>query len=151
MKLVGNINSYLSTELMDYMLTTEGTAKPSWQVFNGSNLPFKLDWPFTGELKWWFSKLNPGDTFPMHVDTFKDDNNKRYWIACQDYEPGHVFIYKDTLVTNYRAGDVFLFDEPTALHGAANLSTVAKISLQVAIPVNNEGDGLFLSSDETLQ
>lgn len=149
MKLVGNIKSYISDELITYMLTHKGIQKPSWEVFHGDNLPFTLEFPFTGKLKWWFSKLGPGETFPMHTDTFEDVGNKRYWIACQDYESGHIFVYKDTLVANYKAGDVFLFDDSNALHGAANISSTAKISLQIAIPINNDQDGLFLLGNET--
>lgn len=146
MKKIGNIKHYLSDELIAYMIDNQGIAKPMWQVFNGENLPYKVDLPFTGNLKWWFSKLEIGNVFPMHVDTFEDTNNARYWIPCQDYVTGHVFIYGNKLISDYRAGDVFLFDDPTTLHGAANLAESTKISLQIAIPINNDQDGRYLFS-----
>jgi hypothetical protein len=84
-------------------------------------------------IDWWFVKLNPGDSFPMHIDAFEGDppNIKRWWMACEDYHPGHVFLYEGKMLDDYRAGDLFEFANPHAWHASANLSFVPKISLQI--------------------
>jgi hypothetical protein len=49
----------------------------------------------------------------------------------QDYEPGHIFIYKNELVKDYKAGDVFIYDDSQDIHGAANISYLPRIILQI--------------------
>ena len=58
-------------------------------------------------------------------------NCKRYWVPLQDFIPGHVFIYGNSMVANYRRGDVFQYENSQDEHGAANLSFVPRIVLQV--------------------
>lgn len=91
--------------------------------------PFKIDRPFN----WWYTKLMPGSVFPLHVDTFDETHSRRIWIAMQDYQPGHVFIYEGKVLDDYKAGDAFEFENPKAWHGAANIGFEPKISLQLVI------------------
>jgi hypothetical protein len=148
MKLITNIKDCFSTELISYMLENDGVARPdsdmlgsgglaekysskgfklsklSWETFNSDNLPYDLVLPFksVGSIKWWFSKLNPGDMFPLHLDTYSEEKDfKRYWVACQDHSPGHIFMYEKEVLTGYSAGDVFEFDAGHIWHGACNL------------------------------
>ena len=108
--------------------------KIKWEVFSGDVFNFRVNLPFKGNIKWWFVKLNPGDMFPLHLDTFPEKENiRRYWMACQDYEPGHIFAYDDKILTGYKAGDVFMFDHSTVWHGSTNLGFTPKISLQIAV------------------
>lgn len=115
-----------------------------WGMFYESHLgKFPPPINITGEYEHWFSKLNPGDMLPLHDDRFEGkpmqsliENGKtvkRYWMACQDMIPGHVFAYEDTLLDNYKAGDMFLFPTPYALHGSANLGLLPKISYQLTV------------------
>jgi hypothetical protein len=93
-------------------------------------LPIKL----TGNtIEWWYVKINPCKTFPMHFDAFKAEakNFRRFWIPMQNYIPGHIFIYEDKLLDNYKAGDIFEFTNPQAWHGAGNISTTPKVSFQL--------------------
>jgi hypothetical protein len=84
--------------------------------------------------KWWFSKLNPGDFFPMHVDHFKTEKNvQRFWMACQDHQMGHVFAYDNSVLQDYRAGDMYEFTDSGMWHAAANLGFAPKISLQIVL------------------
>jgi len=94
-------------------------------------IPIDIDGPFN----WWYSKINPGSVFPLHVDTFDVTSNKtrRLWIPMQDYQPGHIFIYEGKMLDDYRAGDVYEFENPKAWHGAANIGFEPKISLQLVI------------------
>jgi hypothetical protein len=50
----------------------------------------------------------------------------------QDYKPGHVFIYENQLFSNYKKGDVFLFESPESIHAAANVGFSPKLTLQVS-------------------
>ena len=57
-------------------------------------------------------------------------NAKSYWMPFQDWTVGHVFMYQDTPVTNYKKGDVFEYDA-SIVHCAVNISLVPRIILQV--------------------
>ena len=145
MKYVTNIKESIPQELIDYVKNNRGTVKPNKEVEDyqmetylkwkdaGINID-KLEWEFFSEIpnvdlnlpfdgkqvNWWVSKLKPGDMFPMHTDTFKENlDMKRYWVACEDHQPGHVFMYGTETLNNYKAGDVFEL-EPNVWHGACN-------------------------------
>jgi hypothetical protein len=96
-----------------------------------SDMVLPIDLP--GTLEWWFVKINPTMTFPMHVDAFKTEskNFRRFWIPMQDYIPGHIFIYEDEMITKYKAGDIYEFTNPYAWHGAGNISYEPKVSFQL--------------------
>ena len=109
--------------------------KIGWDFFNYDNIVpnYNLEIPGFKNISWWISKLNPGDMFPLHIDTFPEDQTiTRYWIACEDHSPGHVFMYDKEILTNYKAGDVFEID-PNVWHGACNIGFTPKISIQVVI------------------
>jgi hypothetical protein len=157
---LGNFKNWISQNLTDIIMSSKGQIRPGKEESNASKEQYKtwgdiepigakwsfhyneigiddieLPVPYTGTINWWFVKLNPTCVFPLHRDTFHDDSDKvrRLWIPYQNYIPGHVFIYKDKLISDYQAGDIFEFDDPLALHGSANLGTVPKISLQIVI------------------
>jgi hypothetical protein len=109
-----------------------------WELFHDWDFEEKLDFDSIDfcqgkQITWWISKVKPGKCFPMHYDTIKEDlvNPKRYWIALEDYKWGHVFIVGNRVVRDYRAGDVFLFDN--SIHGAANVGLETKFSLQLLV------------------
>jgi hypothetical protein len=85
--------------------------------------------------EWWISKLKPGDHIPYHYDTFKHslDNVKRYWMALNDYQQGHIFIYQETHFKDYKKGDLFEFNKPDDWHAACNLGFTNKLTLQFTI------------------
>ena len=105
-------------------------------MFDKNNLPFDLPTPpfVTGKYHWWITKMLPGNFMPMHIDphTQYENNSNRYWMALQDWKPGHIFMYQDQVITNYLAGDVYVYDDPTALHGAANIGHTPRLVLQVS-------------------
>lgn len=157
MKFIKNINQYIDPKMLETMLTTTGVVKPAlevhdyqqeiaskwssagidmkkigWEFFNSDNLT-NLTLPFK-RYSWWCSKLKPGDMFPMHIDTYPDNESiTRYWVALQDHMPGHIFMYDKQVLTDYKAGDMFLFEDNKCWHGAANLGFVPKISLQIVV------------------
>jgi len=162
MKYIGNCADWIESELIDFLLQSDIGDKvpssddhsndPQFKYWINEGFPYNkinftfifhdsLDFPvelptiFKHAREWWFSKLNPGDIVPWHADKFKynEENIERYWVAMQNYIPGHIFMYEDKPFVDYKKGDIFLFDNPKACHGAANISFIPKLSLQVAL------------------
>jgi hypothetical protein len=98
-----------------------------WYHYTNTNntFPLPLEIPFEQNRKhiWWFIKMNPGMFMPMHKDphAIEETNVKRYWIALQDYEEGHIHINAGQFLSNYKKGDMWMYDDPTAIHGACNI------------------------------
>ncbi len=105
-------------------------------MFDCNNLTFNIPQPpfVEGKYHWWITKMLPGNFMPMHVDphTAYQKNSQRYWIPLQDWEHGHIFVYKNFMPTNYKAGDVWMYSDPNAIHGAANIGFNPRIVLQVS-------------------
>lgn len=113
---------YKSTDIYFYM-------------FDKSNTSLNLELPFINkQYHWWITKMLPGNFMPMHVDphTLYQKNSERYWMPWQDYAPGHVFLYKDQLITDYKMGDLYRYEDSSALHGAANIGHIPRIVLQIS-------------------
>jgi len=84
---------------------------------------------------WWFIKLNPGQMQPMHFDPHVKltKNCIRYTMPLLDYQPGHVFVEDNFLLTDYKAGDLFEWDRPDSYHGVVNISMNPRITLQLSV------------------
>jgi hypothetical protein len=52
-------------------------------------------------------------------------------MPMQDFEIGHVFLYGQNMISNYKAGDVYKFENETDIHGAANIGHTSRIMLLV--------------------
>jgi hypothetical protein len=104
----------------------------NWWVYEQEQLG-TLVLPFSKtDYHWWITKLYPGQFMPMHSDPHTHEHHcKRYWIPLQDYEPGHIFVYKTQLMTDYKAFDVFEYEKSTDMHGAANIGHTPRVVLQV--------------------
>ena len=87
----------------------------------------------TGNVFWWIVKMMPGEFLPMHSDPHVGERTdiNRYWVPLTDYEDGHVFLYKDTLMKDYESGDVFAYKDANDLHGACNIGFTPRIALQL--------------------
>jgi hypothetical protein len=105
-------------------------------MFDKKNSAIDIPQPpfLEGKYHWWITKMLPGNFMPMHVDphTLYQKNSNRFWMPLQDWQPGHIFMYEDQVITNYKAGDVWTYDNPAALHGAANIGYVPRIVLQIS-------------------
>lgn len=106
-------------------------------VFHEGNFTLNIPqppWDTTSNYKWWFTKMLPGNFMPMHLDAhvLHLPNSKRYWVALQDWEPGHIFMYEDIVITDYKMGDVYVYDDQAALHGAANIGYNPRYILQIS-------------------
>jgi hypothetical protein len=159
MKHLTNWKELLTTNLRQRVLDTAGLARPRdwpaanavesdeyahaldagydlsavhWWVYEQEqlgplNLPYK-------DYHWWITKLYPGQFMPMHTDPHTHDRSCfRLWIPLQDYEPGHVFIYKDQMIINYKAYDVYEYNNSQDKHGAANIGHTPRVVLQVTV------------------
>jgi hypothetical protein len=149
MKYIGNYADWIDSDWLPYILDTDGFPRPSggnnpdveefrqaekagysldttmWYIYEPHDFPFTVSSPIDTDKRFafWFIKMKPGQFMPMHrdpVSSFKN-NVERYWFPLQDYEQGHVFIYEDSLFTDYKAGDLFKYDNPNAIHGACNI------------------------------
>jgi hypothetical protein len=104
-------------------------------MFDKDNFKFNLFPPFVqSNYHWWITKMMPGNFMPMHVDphTLYEPNSQRYWMPLQDYSPGHIFMYENLVITDYKAGDVYRYKTSSAIHGAANIGHVPRVVLQVS-------------------
>jgi hypothetical protein len=106
------------------------------EMYTKDNLPFEID---LGELNqflvgdWWIIKQLPGQFMPVHKDTANPvDDNHRFWFPWTDYTPGHVFIHEGKFVGNYKAGDLWQYNNDDDLHGSANISTTPRIIMQIS-------------------
>lgn len=96
---------------------------------------FKIDppWLEPGEkFTWWITRMKPGQLIPLHRDGPQHSSGNRYWMPLTPYEFGHIFVYEDIGVANYNVGDLWVYDDPLARHGAVNIGTGIRLMLQVS-------------------
>ena len=88
---------------------------------------------------WWFVILRPGEFQAMHIDPKLTEvrDPLRYTIFLQDWEPGHIFVYDDKILTNYKAGDMYEWNDPMTIHGPANIGFNTRYTFQVTL---HDGD-----------
>jgi len=142
----------LYKETLDLAQLWEGAGykveRVGWEMFYESHLgKFNPPFPVNSKYEHWFCKMSPGDILPMHDDRFEGKTLeellsqgttvKRYWMACQDELHGHVLAYKNTLLTGYKAGDLYMFEKANDLHGSCNLGFVPKLSYQLTVIETN--------------
>ena len=84
---------------------------------------------------WWFVKLNPGQMQAMHIDPHLVEvkNPVRYTMFLEDFQPGHIFVYDDKMISNYKAGDVYEWSDPMIVHGVVNIGYNTRYTLQVTM------------------
>jgi hypothetical protein len=110
-----------------------------YYIFEQDDLPFEITLPpfvNIGENQsyyWNLFKYKPGHILPMHSDrtTKFEKNCRRYWMSWLDYQEGHILIYNDQLIGPYVAGDTYMFTDPFATHGAANIGLSTRITFQI--------------------
>ena len=98
---------------------------------------------FDGPFAWWITKLEPGKFTPMHRDTYSVSTpTYKYWMAWTDWEPGQALMTEDDVIIKYKAGDVYRFEDPFILHGAANVGQLTRVALQITNWRPNRGIGI---------
>jgi hypothetical protein len=115
---------------------------PMFHQFNARSIDmqeFKVVLPELPEsraqLQWWFVKLYPGEMQAMHVDPhlLSVSNPVRYTMFLEDFVPGHIFVYDDKLMSNYKAGDMYEWSDPMIVHGVSNISYTTRYTLQITL------------------
>jgi hypothetical protein len=104
-------------------------------MFDQNSVTFKINPPFiTEKHHWWITKMMPGNFMPIHRDphTLYQKNSKRYWMPLQDWEIGHIFMYENKVITDYKKGDLWQYDDSQTLHGAANIGYSPRLVLQIS-------------------
>lgn len=84
---------------------------------------------------WWFVKLLPGEMQAMHIDPHLVDvkNPVRYTMFLQDFHPGHIFVWEDKMISNYKMGDIYEWSDPTIIHGCVNISYKTRYTMQITM------------------
>jgi hypothetical protein len=79
----------------------------------------------------------PGQAFGMHIDKLwhrcPEDPGRivRICINLADFEPGQIMCYGNATYTQWRAGDIHIFDTLNVPHGTMNLSTSPRPNLVI--------------------
>lgn len=115
---------------------------PMFHQFNSNTKDmqsFKVELPKLPESRehtfWWFVKLYPGEMQAMHIDPHLVEvkNPVRYTMFLQDWEPGHIFVYDDKILSNYKSGDVYEWSDPMIVHGVTNIGYNNRYTLQITM------------------
>ena len=161
MKYFGNFKEFVPTQLVSKLLTSnqikqsntqkdiESPESKIWKTvgYDLSKVTFysfentkykdqiKLPEDQFGEIvEIWFTRLDPGDMFPLHQDEYLYDQTNliRYTMLLQDQMPGHVFCYNNKILQGYKMGDVFEFDNPKIWHAAVNVGLTPRLTMQIS-------------------
>jgi hypothetical protein len=102
---------------------------PNWWKFEVQDLPFTIPWPVDlgKKVDWWIIKMEPGQCIPLHIDQNPPENTLRYILMLQDYEPGHILLWDDSLVRDYKRGDFFKVKDVNSSHGGSNISNTTRL------------------------
>lgn len=82
---------------------------------------------------WWIVKLLPGQMQSMHFDPhlIEYKNPQRYTMFLEDWRPGHIYVWGDQYIANYRAGDFYKWSDPMCYHGCVNIGYEDRYTLQI--------------------
>lgn len=82
---------------------------------------------------WWIVKLLPGQMQSMHFDPhlIEYKNPQRYTLFLEDWKPGHVYVWGDQYISNYKAGDFYKWKDPMCYHGCVNIGYDNRYTLQI--------------------
>lgn len=102
---------------------------------------YKIDLPkIPGEddsriFLWWFIKLLPGQMQAMHIDPhlleLEKKNPRRYSLFLEDFKPGHIFVWDTFIKSDYKAGDLYMWNDPMCYHGCVNIAFEPRYTLQI--------------------
>jgi hypothetical protein len=114
----------------DYYFHQFNSASPELEKFDIdlNKLPIEEN-----ESYWWFIKLYPGEFQPMHIDPqlVYAKSPQRYTLFLQDWQPGHIYTWENQMITDYKAGDFFKWEDPMCIHGAVNIGFEPRLTLQI--------------------
>lgn len=95
----------------------------------------------------------PGQMFPWHVDKLQHRNPAnpskmlRMIVNLQDYEPGQLMVYGNSVLTQWKAGDIHCFDTNNIPHATANMSRTPRSIFVITGVRTAETDAILSTSD----
>lgn len=105
---------------------------------------------------WKFKRLRtrvhvqfPGQLFTWHVDKLWHRNPLaphkmcRMVIFLEDYEPGQIMMYGNSVLTQWRAGDIHIFDTLNVPHCTANMSYKPRAVMIITAARTDESDEIL--------
>jgi hypothetical protein len=96
----------------------------------------------------------PGQCFGLHIDKLwhRCPTNParivRLILCLEDYEPGQILLYGNSTVTQWRAGDIHMFDTLNVPHATVNLSTKARPNITITGLRTAATDELLMSANK---
>ena len=94
----------------------------------------------------------PGQFFAVHIDKLWHRNPLdparivRIIVNLDDYEPGQFVLYGNRVHTQWRAGDVHIFDTLNVPHATANISTKPRPNITITGLRTSDTDRVLLSA-----
>jgi hypothetical protein len=143
MKYLGNFKESIPDGLVNDLIKFKYHDSVLEPLVNDSKIKLP-DWLGTNLLTW-YSRFEPGCGICLHSDDNSEylesptDKVARYVLFLQDWIPGHIFLYQDkNVLTDYKAGDLFLYSTPNEIHAACNLSNSVRVTYQILARINEE-------------
>ena len=162
MQYVGNYGNIIKQEWVDFLLSNEGQLLPDdreclrpefhpdnalmykkwgienrayWYKFETQDMPFTIPWPVdvTNNIDWWVVKQLPGQCVPLHYDPNDESRTTRYVLMLQDYISGHMLLWNDVLIKDYKAGDLYKVTDVNSYHGSSNISNEPRIIAHLTV------------------
>lgn len=162
MKFIGNYADVIKPEWVEFLLTNKGQLLPDdreclrpdwhpqntimyekwgetnrayWYKFETQDMPFTIPWPVElgDKFDWWVVKQLPGQCVPMHYDPNDETHTVRYVMMLQDYIPGHMLLWNDRLIKDYKVGDLFKIEDVNSWHGSSNISNEPRIIAHLTV------------------
>ncbi len=103
----------------------------NWEVFEhvSNNLEYDMYFPldykqYEHEVQ--IIKMLPGNYLPSHRDPMSDTTH-RYVMALSDYEIGHVLIWGNDFLQNYKKGDTWKITDINLWHASGNLGYTTRL------------------------
>jgi hypothetical protein len=116
----------------------------SWQKFETQDMPWTstFKWPVSisdrSNIDWWVIKQHPGQMIPIHIDANPEETTSRYILCLQDYVPGHIMLWGDIFLKDFKKGDLFKLDGMNSLHGGCNISLEIRLIAYLIVWEPNE-------------
>jgi hypothetical protein len=69
-------------------------------------------------------------------------------LCLEDYEPGQILLYGNSTVTQWRAGDIHMFDTLNVPHATVNLSTKPRPNITITGLRTSKTDEVLLAANK---
>ena len=71
----------------------------------------------------------------MHIDPFLVEVKRpvRYSLFLQDFTPGHIYVYDNKMISDYKKGDLYEWSDPMCIHGCANIGFNNRYTFQITL------------------